>query len=77
MHAYPPHSEEGVDHPLAVLEGYLNFYRFALLLLPSKDLELLGSLWVALKAAHEDFQAQRPVGVRGAGWGLGVGGSWQ
>ncbi|CAJ1453336.1 unnamed protein product, partial [Effrenium voratum] len=50
LHVHHPNEKE-------IVEDYLNFYRFALLLLPSKDFELLGSLWVALKAAHEDFQA--------------------
>ena len=38
----------------------MSFYRFVLLLLSEKAiLEHLGSLWVALKAAHDAFQAHR------------------
>lgn len=49
-----------VHHPeeQQLVEDFMSFYRFVLLLLSEKAiLEHLGSLWVALKAAHDAFQA--------------------
>eukprot|EP00435_Cladocopium_sp_Y103_P030006 s802_g7.t1 len=48
-----------VHHPdeKQILEDFLSFYRFVLLLLPEKDFDHLGGFWVALKAAHDAFEA--------------------
>ena len=48
-----------VHHPdeKNILEDFLSFYCFVLLLLPENDFDQLGSCWVALKAAHDAFQA--------------------
>ena len=37
-------------------QDFLSFYRFVLLLLPEKDFDQLGGLWVALKAAHDAYE---------------------
>lgn len=39
------------------MQDFLSFYRFVLLLLPEKDFDQLGGFWVALKAAHDAYEA--------------------
>eukprot|EP00931_Biecheleriopsis_adriatica_P066648 TRINITY_DN40954_c0_g1_i1.p1 TRINITY_DN40954_c0_g1~~TRINITY_DN40954_c0_g1_i1.p1 ORF type:complete len:1818 (+),score=330.36 TRINITY_DN40954_c0_g1_i1:54-5507(+) len=51
-----------IHHPdeARIVEEYLGFYRWALLLLPSKGFaENLAGSWVSLKASYDAFQAER------------------
>ena len=49
LHVHHPHESE-------IVEGYLLFYRWVLLLLPEKGFsETLSQFWVDLKAAHDLF----------------------
>lgn len=48
----------------SLIQDFLSFYCFVLLLLPENDFDQLGSCWVALKAAHDAFQVGMPIDDR-------------